>query len=107
MATPAYLGEGQPSLDNGGGLMGRIGSLFGGATPRYLGEGQPTSSRGILGSATPAYLPAPEAKPMQSNEPRTPCATCPVDPAALAAGCIAIVIPQDAACDREEVAATD
>jgi|SRR5687768_18217838 len=107
MATPAYLGSGQPPLDNGGGLLGRLGSLFGGVTPRYVGEGQPTSTGGILGSVTPAYMPAPEAeaKP-QSDDSRT-CARCPVDPAALAAGCIAIVIPQDAACDRDEVAATD
>ena len=110
MATPRYLGSGQPLADNGGGLLGRLGSLLGGVTPQYLGEGQPTSSRGILGTGTPAYMPAPaaEAKPEQSDESRIACASCPIDPAALAAGCIAIVIPrEDAACGREDVAATD
>ena len=110
MATPTYLGSGQPLASNGNGFLGRLGSLFGGgATPQYSGEGQPTSSNGgFFGSATPAYLPAPEVEPTQSEEPSTTCASCPIDPAAIAAGNIAIVIPRErlGPC-HDEVAATD
>ena len=109
MATPTYQGPGQPLASNGNGFLGRLGSLFGGgSTPQYIGEGQPTSSGGFFGSATPAYLPAPDVEATQSEEPSTACTSCPIDPAAIAAGNIAIVIPRDrAGACREEVAATD
>ena len=61
MATPIYNGSGQPQLDTGfwSGLGGWLG---GGATPAYVGEGQPSSaSSGFLGSGTPAYKSAPSA----------------------------------------------
>ena len=109
MATPTYLGPGQPLASNGNGFLGRLGSLFGGgATPQYIGEGQPTSGGGFLGGATPAYLPAPADEPTQSEAPSATCASCPIDPAAIAAGYSAVVIPRDRAGScREEVTATE
>ena len=109
MATPTYLGPGQPLASNGNGFLGRLGSLFGGgATPQYIGEGQPTSSGGFLGGATQAYLPAPADEPTQSEEPSAACASCPIDPEALASGRIAILIPRQwDPCRDEETAATD
>ena len=109
MATPSYLGPGQPLASNGSGFLGRLGSVLGGgATPRYLGEGQPSSSGGFFDSATPAYVPAPDVDSAPNQEPTTTCASCPIDPAAIAAGNIAIVIPHNRAdvC-RDEVAPTD
>jgi len=109
MATPAYEGSGQPPLANGGGLLGRLGSIFGGETPTYSGDGQPSSGVGVLGRVTPAYAPAPT--PSESIEEQLASeeqASCPIDPVALAAGHIAIVIPRTACVpDREDVAATD
>ena len=109
MATPTYQGPGQPLATNGSGLLGRLGSLFGGgATPRYLGDGQPSSSGGFFDGSTPAYLPAPDLEPTPSQDPSTTCASCPIDPAAIAAGNIAIVIPRDrGGTGRDEVTASD
>jgi hypothetical protein len=93
MATPTYQGLGQPVADNGG-WRSRLGSVFGGgATPVYAGVGQPmSSSGGYLGGGTPGYASAPAASP---TVPDDPCVTtCPIDPAELAAGKIAIVIPR-------------
>jgi hypothetical protein len=105
MATPAYQGPGQPAPDTGVGWLGRLGSILGsGTTPTYLGDGQPSSSVGG-GRVTPAYMPAANA-PQNQDE----CAlaqSCPIDPAALASGHIAIVIPRNAVCEREEPVATD
>lgn len=135
MATPAYQGPGQPPLDNGGGVLGRIGSVFGSETPMYLGDGQPSSSLGALGQNTPGYAPAPTMKHIDQQAatvealanygidptalaagnlvliiPRSALSECPIDPAALAAGRIAIVVPRTpCASDRDDVtaAATD
>lgn len=94
MAKPNYQGPGQPLADAGGGLLGRFGTFFGGGTPAYSGNGQPSSNANYLG-ATPTYAAAPLLPPMtcesnvaiSQNE-------CPIDPNALAAGQIAIVIPR-------------
>ena len=104
MATPAYQGPGQPAPDMGvGGWLGRLGSVFGsGTTPSYSGEGQPSSSIGG-GRVTPAYMPAPNALQHQDEVAQGG----PIDPAALASGHIAIVIPRNAVCDREETPATE
>lgn len=114
MATPVYQGLGQPQASTASGFLGRLGSFFGGAgTPQYLGSGQPSLGNGsLLGSVTTAYKPAPVVEPQlndANNEaPADACASCPIDPAAIAAGSIAIVIPRERLgpwCD--EVAATD
>ena len=60
MATPSYLGSGQPLADSGSGWLGRFGSLFGsGGNPGYAGNGQPSGGSGFLGVGTPAYVQAP------------------------------------------------
>ena len=108
MATPSYLSASQAA--GSGGLLGRLGSYFGGGTPAYVGDGQPSSiaSGGLLrGDATPAYKLAPvaatpetpvyeaaeDAAPMVSAD-EVEAMTCPIDPEALAEGRIAIVIPR-------------
>jgi hypothetical protein len=104
MATPPYQGPGQPPLDNGGSWLGRIGSIFGGQTPTYSGDGQPSSSVGVLGRVTPAYMPAPTTQENVKDDQTS----CPIDPVALAAGHIAIVIPRSCGMpEREEQPATD
>ena len=109
MATPAYQGAGQPPLDNGGGFLSRLGSIFGEATPAYAGDGQPSSNGGILSRVTPAYMPAPDASEngYGQTESVEALSSCPIDPAALASGHIAIVIPRNVVADRDEPAATD
>lgn len=105
MSTPSYLGAGQP-IANSGGLLSRLGSYFGGGgTPAYAGDGQQPSSvtrGGLLAVSTPAYAAAPVRVPIaetQAQEMAAPCVEerqavmCPIDPEALAAGQIAIVIP--------------
>jgi hypothetical protein len=92
MTTPSYQGEGQSRADEASGWLGRFGSFFGGATPAYAGVGQPSTSTSQLGR-TPAYAPAPSVKPTVISE-MTAEGECPIDPAALAAGQIAIVIPR-------------
>lgn len=62
--TPSYQGLSQAA--GSGGLLGRIGSFFGGGgTPAYLGEGRPStgSGGGLLGVGTPAYRAAPVVTP--------------------------------------------
>ena len=102
MTTPSYFGS-TDQLQTGG-LLGRLSSYFGGSgTPPYAGVGQPASNTGPLGGTTPMY-----AAPPQQRDPVAPtcsCATvaeqettsCPIDPEALAAGQIAIVIPRQGA----------
>ena len=108
MATPAYLGAGQPAADNAVSWLGRLASFFGGATPTYSGDGQPSSSVSVLGRGTPVYAPAPtqenESNDIASAEAQT---SCPIDPEALASGHIAIVIPRQWDPARDEQAATD
>jgi hypothetical protein len=98
MPTPAYFGKSQPLADNGGGWLGRFGSLLGSNTPAYAGDGQPSSMAGMLGGSTPAYVPAPSVKQSEQSEDQRDMAevqaSCPIDPEALAAGQIAIVIPR-------------
>src|SRR5690349_575394 len=110
MATPAYQGAGQPAANNGNGWLGRLASFFGGAAPTYSGDGQPSTSVGVLGGVTPAYMPA----PTQENETESTDSTsaeaqtsCPIDPEAIASGHIAIVIPRQWDPCRDEQAATD
>ena len=101
MATPPYLSAPQSNVAQSGGWLRRIGSYFGGTgTPSYAGNGQPSPSGGGLFRTPPSYASAPVAAPAQ---PRTcPCTSavesesmdCPIDPEALAAGQIAIVIPR-------------
>lgn len=104
MSTPTYLGAGQ-SIAKTGGLLGTISSyLGGGGTPSYAGGGQPSAkSSGLLAISSPAYAAAPKREPIaeqQVQEMAASCAPeeqplvmCPLDPEALAAGQIAIVIP--------------
>ena len=102
MSTPSYLGQNQPTGDSGG-LLGRIGSFFGGGgTPAYAAAGQLAATNANASSSTPGYAPArgqAEATGskhvcvcMQAKEPEA--TECPLDPEALAAGQIAIVIPR-------------
>ncbi len=101
MTTPPYLGASQPGA-NPSDLLGRLGSYFGGGTPAYAGPAQlsPASTRAPHNS-TPIYAPPPTQEPL----PATACmctavpveterSGCPIDPEALAAGQIAIVIPR-------------
>jgi hypothetical protein len=93
--TPVYKGSGQPPADSGGGLFGNLGALFGSQAPAYKGAGQPSvSGSSFFGGGSPAYASAPSAP--SANVAMTPIdpSTCPIDPAALAAGQIAIVIPR-------------
>ena len=99
MSTPFYLGQNQP-LGNSGGVLSRIGSFFGGSgTPAYAAAGQPAATN-KASSDTPSYAPRSPAEAagpkhvcvcMQAKEPEP---TCPIDPEAIAAGQIAIVIPR-------------
>lgn len=103
MSTPSYLGAGQPGSGNGSGWLARLGSYFGsGATPAYSGNGQPSpvASGSLLKGTTPVYAAVPAVKPAEPQvsspaqaEGEAVAMTCPIDPAALAAGHIAIVIP--------------
>jgi hypothetical protein len=103
MATPTYSGAGQPVAQQTTGLLGGLSTFFGfggSSTPAYAGAGQPTSVRGgLLGGVTPAYATATSPTDL-ATAPKSPPATlpvdyvqCPIDPQALAAGQIAIVIP--------------
>jgi hypothetical protein len=108
MATPTYQGADQPAAGNGSGLLGRLGSLFGGETPAYSGDGQPSSSVGVLGRVTPAYAPGPTQQDVSSDNASAETQTsCPIDPEAIASGHIAIVIPRQWDPCRDEQAATD
>jgi hypothetical protein len=86
MTTPAYQGANQPPADSGGNLLGRVGSFFGATTPMYA-------------SAPAVKTPDPAATAQKDASTVTPCTysfdpSCPIDPAAIAAGQIAIVIPR-------------
>jgi hypothetical protein len=82
MATPNYLGRGQPSADSVSWL-----SWLGG-TPAYKGAGQPSSKTSTFGTA-PAYKPAPTVA-----APGAMTSTS-GDPSACGTGPIAIVIPRE------------
>ncbi len=109
MATPSYIGAGQ-RIGTPDGWLARIGSFFtGSGTPSYVGSGQPqpTTTGGFLrGAATPIYAAAPPAtEPAGQTDSLSDAGAlaqqnaviqmCPIDPAALAAGQIAIVIPRE------------
>lgn len=108
MTTPSHAGPGQPVGTKSDGLLARISAFFGSTgTPAYAGAGQPSSAMdgGILrGVSTPTYAVAPPKEPVTAvaSDPAVtaeasvePSLICPIDPAALAAGQIAIVIPRD------------
>jgi hypothetical protein len=85
MTTPAYQGANQPPADKGGSLLGRVGSFFGATTPMY--------------ASAPVKAPDPVVTVQKDASTATPCTysfdpSCPIDPAAIAAGQIAIVIPR-------------
>jgi hypothetical protein len=103
MSTPSYLGSNQPTGSSGG-WLNKLGSYFGGSgTPAYAAAGQPATTNANASSNTPAYAPAP-APQTEATGPKTTCICmqveepevtgCPIDPDALAAGQIAIVIPR-------------
>jgi len=103
VTTPTYLGAATPHAGNGDGLLSRLGSYFGGGgTPVYAGKGQPAPviTGGLLQRTGPAYVAAPVkelALDVEAAKAVAACdasATCPIDPEALAAGHIAIVIPR-------------
>jgi hypothetical protein len=85
MATPNYLGRGQPAADSGGWLGTWLGT-----TPTYQGVGQPSSKSSAIGGAAPAYKPAPSstAAPGAMTSPSA-------EPNACGHGPIAIVIPRE------------
>lgn len=98
---PSY----NPYANSGGGWLARLVAIFGGGggTPAYAGNGQPSSRMtrdllgGMFGGTAPPYASASCSAPSQ---PTQSCAhevsqmSCPIDPQALAAGQIAIVIPR-------------
>ena len=90
MATPFYQGPNQPPADRGGGLLGSFGSFFGGSLPKYAA---PLPAK-VTEATTAVQV---TAKETSAELPRAclvdPCAF-PFDPAAFAAGQIAIVIPR-------------
>ena len=103
MATPNYLGTVQPQPSNGNGLLGRLGSYFGGGggTPAYRGAGQPVPANtgGLLRPSAPAYAVAPVKEQIAEENAadevaESEASACPIDAEALASGHIAIVIPR-------------
>ena len=84
MATPSYLGAGQPVSEGGGWL----GSWLGG-TPAYKGAAQAAQRSSMFGVAAPAYKPGPAMASTQA--PVTAC----VVPSADGPGPIAILIPRE------------
>jgi hypothetical protein len=116
--TPSYHQVASQLAANGG-WLGRFGNFFGGgATPAYLGDGQPSpgSAGGVLSVGTPAYRHAPVVKPTEvvptqstSTETKTPIEkrstseqpamaqavyACPLDPDPFGSGPIAIIVPR-------------
>jgi hypothetical protein len=102
MATPNYLGPAQAQPNMGTGLLGRLGSYFGGGgTPAYRGVGQPMPAiGGLLRPTAPAYAAAPVKEQVAEEiaaaqaAAESEASACPIDPEALASGHIAIVIPR-------------
>jgi hypothetical protein len=104
--TPTYRGPGQTAAaSSDGGILGALTALLGGgSTPAYAGTGQPapSASGGLLGSGTPAYQPAPVAKPSPAPTPtpaptqdgEAPCEITIGDMDPFGSGPIAIVIPR-------------
>ena len=115
--TPSYH-QAASQLAANGGWLGRFGNFFGGGnTPAYLGEGQPSSGNtgGILSVGTPAYRLPPVVKPKEVTTENTSSENAPnektsmpeqqamaqavyacpaLDPDPFGSGPIAIVIPR-------------
>jgi hypothetical protein len=93
--TPTYKGNGQPLADSGG-TLGTFGSFFGSPTPAYrsVAPSAPSGSSGY-GSNALAYQAAPTSVRRTVTCP-IDLSGCPIEPAALAAGQIAIVVPRQA-----------
>ncbi len=102
MGTPIYQGANQPPAERGGSWLGSVGSYFGGVPPTYA----PSPMKATEASTTIKVV----AKET-SAQPVCACAfeptLGPIDPAAIAAGQIAIVIPRTlmSAIDPEALAA--
>jgi len=61
MATPIYAGSAHAPATSG--WLGGLGSWFGIATPAYVGAGQPASNKsGYFSGTTPAYKVAPPSQ---------------------------------------------
>jgi hypothetical protein len=109
MSTPTYKGQAQASVATRGGLLARLGAMFGGAgTPRYRGDGQPSpGSGGFFGIATPAYKVTEAAQAADGAQAQAGEAAqierplIVVDPDALAAGKIAVIVPRDLCAPRD------
>lgn len=94
MAAPRYNG-GPQSVPGHGDWLGRVGTFFGvGATPAYAGNGQPSARARTLGSSAPVYQTKPRCASTVDAPVDPASVVCPIDPAALAEGQIAIVIPR-------------
>jgi len=97
MSNPTYKGAGQLVNGNGGGLLRRLGSVFGGAgTPAYRGDGQPSpGAGGFFGAVTPRYKDS--SKALATGEGLTDAVSqseptiIPIDRDELAAGKIAVI----------------
>lgn len=102
MTTPIYQGANQPPADRGGSWLGSVGAFFGGVPPIYAMAPVKAAGAGAI-----VQVVAKEA----TAQPMCACAfepsACPIDPAAIAAGQIAIVIPRalTSAIDPEALAA--
>jgi hypothetical protein len=100
MGTPNYQGTNQPPADRGGSWLGSVGSYFGGVPPMYAS------------APTKATEASKTVQVVAKETSAQPCASAfepawPIDPAAIAAGQIAIVIPRTlmSAIDPEALAA--
>lgn len=96
MATPTYDGAGQPGAGRATGWLAQLGAYFGVPTPAYA---TPPATTGDPIKATPPIAPSEQAPlpvavlvPSPCGDGVTPIA---IDPAALADGAIAIVVPRD------------
>jgi hypothetical protein len=87
VATPPYKGNNQPQADSS--FWSGLGSWFGGGAPAYKGDGQPSStSSGVLGTATPAYKPAPASNVSAIAQS--------IDPMSIPPGGIVVLVPRGA-----------
>ena len=97
MSNPTYKGASQPISGNGGGWLGRLGSIFGGVgTPAYRGDGQPSpGAGGFLSAVTPRYKDS--SKAVATDEGLTDVVSqpeptiIPIDRDELAAGKLAVI----------------
>lgn len=93
--TVRYKSKGNPQpIADSGDWFGRLGSFFGVGAPSYEGNGQPSARVRTFGSKAPVYQTTPRCSNTVDPPLADPSVTCPVDPAALAAGQIAIIVPR-------------